>query len=188
MTIRRLVILHGYMGYPEKHWFRWLAGRLEPHGIETTIPALPETDAPEPEPWLETAIAAIGEVGPGTAVVGHSLGTLTAIRALGRILDQQPEARLGALALVAPFVDRVPGIPEIDAFVADIPDLAALTARIDRRLVMHSDHDEVVPIELAQRVIEGLGAEVQVVAGGGHFMEVEGWTELPQLEAWLRGA
>ena len=101
MPLRRVVILHGYTAHPGKHWFGWLRDQLAPLGVTTEVPALPDTDNPQAGAWTDAAVAAIGRVDSDTAVVGHSLGTITAIRALGRVFAEQPDARLGSLALVA---------------------------------------------------------------------------------------
>ena len=188
MTLTRLVILHGYTAQPSHHWFGWLRDQLAPLGVETSTPALPDTESPDAQAWTDAAVAAIGRVDPSTAVVGHSLGTITAIRALGRVFDEQAGARLGSLALVASFVDPVPIYPELDPFTVDVPDLGALAARIDRRLVLRSDDDPEVPISLTPRVVDGLAAELAVVPGAGHFMGQEGVTELPVLADWLARA
>ncbi len=186
MTLRRVVVLHGYTAHPGKHWFGWLREQLAPAGVVTEIPALPDTDHPDATAWTDAAAAAIGRLDRETAVVGHSLGTITAIRALGRLLAEQPDARLGALALVAPFVDPVPIYPELDPFTVGVPELPPLAARIDRRLVIRSDADPEVPIELARPVVAGLAAEEVVVPGAAHFCESEGVTTLPELAERLR--
>ena len=185
MSLRRVVILHGYTAHPGKHWFGWLRDELAPQGIAVEVPALPDTEHPVAGAWTDAAVAAIGELGPHTAVVGHSLGTITAVRALGRALAEQPEARLGALVLVAPFVDPVPIYPELDPFTVGLPPLPALAARIDRRLVIRSDADPEVPVELAVPVVAGLSAEELVVPGAGHFCESDGVMTLPALRDWL---
>jgi len=185
MPLTRVVILHGYTAHPGKHWFSWLRDELAPSGVVTEVPALPDTEHPEAGAWTDAAVAAIGALDPGTAVVGHSLGTITAVRALGRALAEQPEARLGALALVAPFVDPVPIYPELDPLTAGLPVLPALAAHIDRRLVIRSDADPEVPIELSAPVVAGLSAEELVVPGAGHFCESDGVTTLPALRDWL---
>ncbi|TXK19945.1 serine hydrolase family protein [Homoserinibacter sp. GY 40078] len=186
--IRRLVILHGYTASPASHWFGWLGDELAADGVVTSVPALPDSDAPDAEAWTAAAADAIGDVDGGTAVVGHSLGTITAIRALGRVFADRPDARLGALALVASFVEPVPIYPELDPFARGVPALGSLAARIDRRLVMRSDADPEVPIELTEPVVRGLDAELQVVPGAGHFMGSEGVVTLEPLRDWLRGA
>jgi predicted alpha/beta hydrolase family esterase len=188
MPLRRVVILHGYTAHPGKHWFGWLREQLAPLGITTEVPALPDTDNPQADAWTDAAVAAIGRVDTDTAVVGHSLGTITAIRALGRVFDEQPDARLGSLALVASFVDPVPIYPELDPFAVGLPELRVLAARIDRRLVLRSDFDPEVPIELTPRVVAGLGAELEIVPGAAHFCESQGVTTLPALADWLRAA
>jgi len=188
MPLRRVVILHGYTAHPGKHWFGWLREQLAPLGVTTEVPALPDTDNPQAGAWTDAAVAAIGRVDAHTAVIGHSLGTITAVRALGRVFAEQPDARLGSLALVAPFVDPVPIYPELDPFAVGLPGLPTLAARIDRRLVIRSDFDPEVPIELAPAVVAGLQADEQVVPGAAHFCESQGVTTLPALADWLRDA
>ena len=185
MPLRRVVILHGYTAHPGKHWFGWLRDQLAPLGVTTEVPALPDTDNPQAGAWTDAAVAAIGRVDSDTAVVGHSLGTITAIRALGRVFAEQPDARLGSLALVASFVDPVAIYPELDPFTVGLPELPALAARIDRRLVLRSDFDPEVPIELTAHVAEDLDAELEVVPGAAHFCESQGVTTLPVLADWL---
>lgn len=186
MPLRRVVILHGYTAHPGKHWFGWLRDQLAPLGVTTEVPTLPDTDNPRADAWTAAAVEAIGPVAADTAVVGHSLGTITAIRALSRVFDAQPDARLGSLALVAAFVDPVPIYPELDPFTVGLPELPALAARIDRRLVLRSDADPEVPIELTPPVASGLSAELGVVPGAAHFCESQGVTTLPVLADWLR--
>ncbi|MFT4029544.1 MAG: alpha/beta hydrolase [Protaetiibacter sp.] len=185
MSLRRVVVLHGYTAQPGNHWFGWLRDELAPLGIAVEVPALPDTEHPEAGAWTDAAVAALGGVDVGTALVGHSLGTITAIRSLGRAFAEQPDARLGALALVAPFVDPVPIYPELDPFTLGLPALPDLAARIDRRLVIRSDDDPSVPISLAPAVVAGLATEEFVVAGAGHFCESGGVTKLPVLRDWL---
>lgn len=185
MSIERVVILHGYTATPERHWFGWLASQLAPRGIVTHVPQLPDTDNPQAEAWTDAALAALGAPDERTVLIGHSLGTITAIRALGRAFAEDPDARLGALVLVSPFAEPVPGLPELDPFAEGLPALGDLAPHIDRRLVIHSDDDTVVPPALAAPIVAGLDAEVIEISGGGHFMGQEGWTTLPQLADWL---
>ena len=90
MSLRRVVVLHGYTAHPGKHWFGWLREQLAPLGVVTEVPALPDTEHPDAGAWTDAAVAAIGRVDADTAVVGHSLGTITAIRAVGRLLGDLP--------------------------------------------------------------------------------------------------
>lgn len=187
MNYRRLVILHGYTASPDSHWFEWLREECSADGTEVRIPALPESDSPSPRRWFDTARSAIGALDPGTAVVGHSLGCITALHAIDEIGARQPGWRLGALVLVSGFAEPVPGLPELDAFVETVPDLGALAGRIASRTVIRSDDDRVVPPPLTSRLAASLDATEVVVAGAGHFLAREGSTELPEAARALRG-
>ena len=138
--------------------------------------------------WLGTLVATIGAQMRIVAVNWHvydlarSGGGIDPALALGLI----GLARVLALVLVAPFVDPVPVYPELDPFTVGLPELPALAARIDRRVVLRSDFDPEVPIELAPAVIEGLSAEEVVVPEAGHFCQSQGVTTLPVLLEHLR--
>ena len=103
-AVRRVVIAHGYTAHPKKHWFPWLRRQLEAQGIELTIPALPNTEAPTKEGWVSCLVNALGQPDDSTVLIGHSLGCVTALHALNR----QPEPwRLGGLVLVAGFDENL---------------------------------------------------------------------------------
>lgn len=198
MTLRRVVILHGFAAGPAHHWFGWLRDQMAPLGVETVIPQLPDPSNPRPEAWIAGAREAIGVPSPEVAVIGHSLGTITALHAVAELLGagagagagsgsgSGAGAELGGLALVAPFAEAVPGLTQLDPFAEGVPALPPLAARIRHRLVVRSDHDAIVPVELAAPIVAQLRADEVVVPGGGHFIESEGWATLPALADWLR--
>ncbi|MEW2133223.1 alpha/beta hydrolase [Streptomyces sp. NPDC005435] len=172
----RATIIHGYRATPGDHWFGWLAERLEEHGVPTTVPALPGTDDPDPDRWTAAAGAAIGTPGARSRVVAHSLGCLTVLRHLATLPG---DWRLGSLVLVSGFVDPLPAIPELDAYIAGGCDLTALPARVDRLTVLRSDADPLVPTPHTDHLATLLGTTAQVVPGAGHFLADEGITTLP---------
>ncbi|MEX3510943.1 alpha/beta hydrolase [Kocuria carniphila] len=175
-TLRRAVIFHGYGATPEDHWFGWLAGRLEADGIQTTIPALPNPLAPGSEQWEAAARSALGTPNEQAVVVAHSLGCLTALRALRSLAGSW---RLGALVLVSGFVDPLPVLPGLDGFIAGGCDLSGLRDRINRIAIIRSDDDPLVPPAHTDRLADLFGVKVQEVPGAGHFLADDGITELP---------
>jgi predicted alpha/beta hydrolase family esterase len=183
MRIERIIILHGYRASPSSHWFDWLHDELAPEGVEVEIPALPNSTAPEPEAWITAAAKVIGDPNDRTAVVGHSLGCVTALHALDR-LDRT--WTLGALIAVAGFASPAPALPELDSFTTAVPDFARFADNIRRRAVVRSDNDTFVTPSLTTELGLLLRAEEIVVPGAGHFRAAEGITTLPELEALLR--
>lgn len=175
-THERAVIFHGYGAAPADHWFGWLASQLEADGIQATIPALPNPLDPRPEPWEDSVRAALGVPDEHTIVVAHSLGCLSVLRYL-RVL---PGAwQLGTLVFVSGFTDRLPALPELDAFIGEGCDVTGLSEHIDRIVVIRSDNDSLVPPALTDRLAEQLGTSARVLTGAGHFLAAEGITELP---------
>ncbi|GAA2175409.1 alpha/beta hydrolase [Agrococcus versicolor] len=167
----RLVILHGYGASPASHWFSWLADEVGDRA-QTIIPALPGTEAPRRDAWVDATRAALGDE-DDVLVVGHSLGTVAALLAVADV----DRARIRGVVLVAPFWEPVPAVPGVDAALAAlpaIPDLGDVPV-----VVIASDDDPIVPPALSARVAATLGVEVVTVAGGGHFLDREGWTTLP---------
>ncbi|MCL8026358.1 RBBP9/YdeN family alpha/beta hydrolase [Nocardioides bruguierae] len=179
--IERVVVLHGYGATPDDHWFRSLAASLAPR--EVLLPTLPDPQTPGVEAWLAVAGDAIGTPDETTAIVGHSLGCVTALHALDRV----PGAwRLGGLVLVAGFTAPRPALP-IGAFTEAVPDLARTASRTGRRDVLLSDDDPFVPAPLTRDLAAGLDARVHEVPGAGHFLASDGLTDLPEATALLLG-
>lgn len=176
-TQRRASIIHGYAASPEDHWFRWLADQLGSDGISTTIPALPNSQNPDPLAWAEAVGADLGAVDENSIVVAHSLGCLTVLRQLRSLADPW---RLGVLVLVSGFVDRLPALPDLDSFIGDGCDVAGLSDHIGRLTILRSDADPFVPAAHTDRLAGLLGVSAAVVPGAGHFLASDGVTSLPE--------
>lgn len=175
-TQKRAVIFHGYGASPADHWFGWLAERLEADGIPTAVPAFPHPMDPDPERWEDEVRAALGTPDERSIVIAHSLGCVTVLRYLRSLRGSW---RLGTLILVSGFVDRLPALPDLDAYVAEGCDVTGLSAHIGRLVVIRSDDDPFVPTALTDRLADLLGAPVRVVPDAGHFLASDGVAELP---------
>ncbi len=183
LGLDRVIVLHGYLSNPADNWFGWLKDELEASGIAVEVPALPQSDAPELEPWVATAVAAIGRPDERTGIVGHSLGAVTALHALDRIGG---DWALGALIAVSGFVEVSPELPELAAFTATRPDLERTAARTRSRVAVLSDNDYLVPPSLSRDLGAALGAEIVTVPDAGHFIVADGVTSLPLVADLLR--
>ncbi|MCI1788994.1 MAG: alpha/beta hydrolase [Actinomyces sp.] len=175
-THQRAVIFHGYGATPADHWFGWLAEQLRADGIPTAVPVLSHPSEPDAERWEDEVRTALGAPDEHSIVIAHSLGCLTVLRYLRSLLGPW---RLGVLVLVSGFVDRLPALPDLDAYVADGCDVTGLSDHIGRVVVIRSDDDPFVPPALTDRLADLLGAPVRVVPKAGHFLASDGITELP---------
>ncbi|RFA07912.1 hypothetical protein B7R54_00795 [Subtercola boreus] len=184
---RRVVVLHGYNAHPGKHWFDWLAAELAPEGITVFTPALPDSAEPQLHAWLASARDAIGTPDDGLVVIGHSLGSITALKALAALLGPAPgPARLGGLVLVSGFDRRLANLPGIDGFTVATVDYAPIIRCTRSRRMIVSDDDEIVAPALSHDLAAALDAEVTVVPGAGHFCQEDGYTSFPEVARVVR--
>ncbi|WP_159846269.1 RBBP9/YdeN family alpha/beta hydrolase [Nocardia sp. CY41] len=182
-TPTRAVVIHGYHATPDDHWFPWLADRLEAAGTATDVPAMPDPGDPDPEAWLAATARAVGTPDEGDAVVAHSLGCLTVLRHLTALPGRW---RLGHLVLVAGFVDPLPALPELDAYIASGCEVSAIPAQVNRLTIFRSDEDEYVPTAHTDRLAALLGVTARTIPGTGHFLADDGITELREVLGVLR--
>lgn len=183
-TLTRAIIIHGYLATPRDHWFPWLAEQLTATGVHVRIPELPAPDSPDPVAWQRAVGECLGTPDSGTAVIAHSLGGLAILRHLAAL----PELwELGALALVAPFAEPLPSLPELDAHIGEGVAVEGIERHLGRLLVIRSDADELVLPCQTDRLARRLGTEPIVVPDAGHFLAADGVTELPPVLGFLTG-
>lgn len=162
-----------------------MVDRLGEHGIDTAVPAMPNSAEPELAAWTAAAREAIGEPDEGLAIISHSLGAITGLRALD---ECDGEWRLGMFVAVAGCLETPEQLPQLAPFFETPVDLERTMRRTRRILSMRSDNDAIVlPMESAALAAR-LRAEARIVPGGEHFLGVQGWTEFPQLKEWILGA
>lgn len=196
--VDRVILVHGFGAGPDDHWFPWLARTVR----HVEVPQLPHTETPEASTWASTIAERIGTSPDGLAglaIVTHSLGGLTALRAIERVIacgspvngDGQ---HLAAFIAVAPFAQQLPptGEAELDHFLVtglngflDGASPGELRPLLGPTTVIHSDNDPLVPQAASRRFATAISADVVTVPGAGHFLASDGVTSLPQVVAAL---
>ena len=196
--VDRVILVHGFGAGPDDHWFPWLARTVR----HVEVPPLPHTETPEASTWASTIAERIGTSPDGLAglaIVTHSLGGLTALRAIERVIacgspvngDGQ---HLAAFIAVAPFAQQLPptGEAELDHFLVtglngflDGASPGELRPFLGPTTVIHSDNDPLVPQAASRRFATAISADVVTVPGAGHFLASDGVTSLPQVVAAL---
>lgn len=173
--MKRVFIVHGYTGYPDKNWFPWLKSELEKLGVEVVVPAMPNTEAPQFSEWLPHLRQLVGEVDEETYFVGHSLGCPTILR----LLESLPEDhKVGGAVLVAGFAEPI-HFSELDSFTAEAWNDEKIKQSVNKIILINSDNDEHVPLEMGQRMRDRFNAELVVVNNAGHINEKSGYKAVP---------
>jgi hypothetical protein len=180
--LEKVLIVHGYAAHGDAHWFPWLRARLAERGVVVEQVRLPDASAPVAERWEAAVLEALGSPDERIAVVAHSLGGVTTLRALERL---DAGWSLSALVLVAGFTGALASLPQLDGYLEGDPDAAAVAAHVRSVTVVRSDGDPFVPLSASDDLAARMGARVEVVPGGGHLLDVDGFVELPVVLAAL---
>ena len=171
--MKKVIIVHGYTGYPDKNWFPWLKNELEKQGAEVIVPAMPHTEAPQLSEWLPYLKKTVGKANSETYFVGHSLGCVTILRYLETINNQ-----IGGAVLVAGFAEPIHFTELNNFFVTSLNDKKIIENSKHITLI-NSDNDQHVPLWQGEKMAKRFNAKLIVLNNAGHINEKSGFKELP---------
>ncbi len=168
---KRVIIVHGWGGYPEEGWFPWLKRELEKQGFTVTVPQMPDTETPRIGAWVSHLAEVVDEPDEHTYFVGHSIGCQTILRYLETI-----DVKVDGVILVAGFFDVLTGLESDEERAIAKPwletpiDFEKVKQATDTIVAIFSDNDPFVPLEKNRNIFEEkLGAHVFVENNKGHF-------------------
>ncbi|MDP0499194.1 MAG: alpha/beta hydrolase [Verrucomicrobiota bacterium JB022] len=176
-------IVPGYGATPRSHWFPWLRRRLAADGLQAQVVALPAPTNPQPAPWQQALARAVGQPGPTTSIVAHSLGCLTLLH----YLQSRPAVKVGAVVLVAGFYEVLDRYPNLQPFFEPALDFGQLRGQAQAYRVIASRDDTHVPLERTQALAQALHAPLKETNRCGHFLAEDGVSRLPLALDLLRG-
>ena len=183
MGNRQVLIVHGYTASPQANWFPWLAESLRGEGVRVDVPCMPAAHAPQSDAWANTLQEVLPTTSAETFLVGHSLGCIAILR---HVLSLPADSVVGGVLLVSGFARTLPSLPMLAGFTAAPLDVAEATRRVRRYSSIFSDSDVIVPPEASSELAAALGSRVVTVAGGGHFLDREGFVQFAQARAELK--
>ena len=92
------ILLHGFRGSPETNFFPWLKEELEKKGAKVSVPRLPNPAAPSVYEQVKYVLENC-EFDENTVLLGHSLGSMIALKVLEKL-----EKPIRKLVLAAGFI------------------------------------------------------------------------------------
>lgn len=183
---KRIIIIHGWEGGPDKDWMPWANNKLTELGYQVIIPEMPDTNHPKIEPWVKKVAETVGKPDENTILIGHSIGCQTILRYLQTLPEGQ---KFDKVIFIAGWVsltplslrtlkDRVIVKPWYDTPV----DFKRAKTHANSFIAVFSDNDPNVPFgENSKTYKEKIGAKIILQKGMGHFSEDAGVTKLPVL-------
>lgn len=178
--MKKVIIVHGWGGFPEEGWFPWLKNELEKRGFEVQIPAMPETNNPKIEAWVSYLSNIVGEVDENTFFVGHSIGCQTILRYLEKLPEDK---KVGGVVFVAGWFTLMnfqPGEEEIaKSWLETLINFEKVKKHTEKFVAIFSDNDDVVPQNNKDLFEQRLGAKTILENNKGHFSGGDNIKELP---------
>lgn len=172
--MKKALILHAWYGSPEADWYPWLKNELEKKGCEVWLPELPTM--PTKSPDMETMLQFILDkkfVDQDTVVIGHSLGSVLAMRLAERIPFK--------MAILLAGWDYNDLTPEHQSFWTSMMDHTKIKENVKSWKVLISDNDPYVTPAIAEEMTARLGGKSVRVGKKGHFLTKDGITHVPEI-------
>lgn len=164
-----IVFIHGYTASHLADWYPNISPELDKLEIDYVIPDLPGGEHPQASEWLEALHSVISSIQTPLVLVGHSLGTRTALLYL-----EKYQPKVEKVFLIAAFSnntengDRNDGEAYPDFFEHTI-DLEKIKPLVGEFIVMHSKDDDSIPYEQGVEIAKDLNAELVTYEDRGHF-------------------
>jgi len=174
------LIVHGAFGSPQENWFPWLKTKLQQSGGTVFVPQFPTPDNQNLITWQKVASVTLKDCDPAhTVLIGHSTGAVFVLR-----MAEQARQPFKAVFSVCPFMEAL-GNPTFDplnaSFVTSPFNAVACKKGALKITCFAGDNDPYVPLASSKDVANKVGAELIMIAKGGHLNADAGYVEFPQL-------
>ena len=173
--VKRAFLIHGWQSYPEKSWKPWLKNELERKGFRVFVPAMPDTNHPKMNAWVEHLTKIVGTPDKDSYFIGHSLGCITILRYFETLEENQ---EVGAAVLIAGFSDNI-NYGELNSFFTKSIQWSKIKSHCKKFIAIQSDNDPYVPLKYGDIFKEKLNAKLIVEHNMKHFSGDDGINELP---------
>lgn len=169
--MKKALFLQSWYSKVTDHWYPWLEKELQKKSYKTYFPDLAEMRKDIPNmAKLIAEIESMKILDKDTTIIGHSLGTLLAMR----LAEKYP---LKELVLVSgwDFDDLTEGHK---LFWKTKTDHSAIKRNVSKIFVVHSDNDPYITAAQAVDMSKRLNGEFLLIKKLGHFTKIR---KLPQL-------
>lgn len=176
MAQNTIYIVHGFDSAANKNWFEWLEKKLVADGNEVKIFTMPNPQNPTLQEWTKAIKEQAVKLDENTYFVGHSLGCISILRYIEGL---DLKTKIGGIVLVSGFDKPLSILPVLDPFVAKPLDSNKIVSIVKKRIVISAKDDQIVPTEFSKALATKLKAKFIQTPKGNHFMDSDGFKELP---------
>lgn len=169
----KIIFIHGYTASHLADWYPNISKELDKLGVDYVVPDLPGSLHPYAQEWLDILHKIISQTNKPLVLVGHSLGTRTALLYLERYYP-----KVEKVFLIAAFANRTEnakrkGGDAYPDFFENTIGLDEIKPLVKKFIVMHSKDDSSIPYWQGQEIAKDLGAELVPYEERDHFSDPE---------------
>ncbi|MBU2522705.1 MAG: alpha/beta hydrolase [Nanoarchaeota archaeon] len=169
---KRVFIIHGWGGCPDKGWLLWLNKELSSKGFEVHSLEMPNKEEPKMGEWINFLKLNVKNPDEDTYFVGHSIGCQAIMRYLGTLNS----AKIGGVIFVAGWFSLKGLESEEENEIAEpwlktSINLNNVKKIIKKSVAIFSDNDPYVPIRDSKIFQRELGSKVIFEKKKGHYIE-----------------
>lgn len=173
-NMKKALILHSWFAHPTDNWYPWLKGELEKKGYEVWLPELPTM--PTKDLDMEAMLQFLlnnNFVDRETIVIGHSLGSVLAMRLAERTIFAK-----GIMVAGWDYNDLT---PEHKSFWGNMLDHELIKKNVPEWVGIISENDPYVTKIIAHEMMGRLGGKAVDAGPKGHFGKDDGVSEIPEI-------
>lgn len=184
--MKKVIIIHGWEGTPERNWLPWLKKELVGRGYEVDVPLMPETETPKIQAWVNKLKEVVGQPNSDTYLIGHSIGCQTVLRYLETI--DQP---IGGALFVAGWFNLENLEDEESKAIAgpwiNTPiDIEKVKQVLPKSTLLISDNDDYGAFEENKEKFSQFVSDIVVLHNAEHITKAEEPAVLEQFENLTR--
>jgi len=173
--MKMAIIINGWDQRPDQEWLPWLAEELSKKGWAVELPAMPNSQMPKLEEWMDKLIALVPNA--NTVLIGHSLANALILKYMER-----KDILLKATFLVAAWDYQLPDLlEEHGTFFKEGFDYQAIKAKNIPITIFQSTNDPYLDFSKGKQLAKKIGATFIAVENAGHFGEKSGYKQFPDL-------
>lgn len=177
---KKVFIIHGWGGHPKEGWFPWLKKELEKRSFKVVAPAMPNSDEPKIDEWVNYLSNIAREVDKNAYFIGHSIGCQAILRYLEKTKKNK---KVGGVVCVAGWFKLKNLESEEEWEIAkswlETPiNFTKIKNATNDITAIFSDNDPFVPSENKKLFASKLGAKTLIENKKGHFSGSDGVKKL----------
>ncbi len=172
--MKNVCIIHGWGGSPKEPMLQWLKLSLEDKGINVSVPAMPNAEAPEISAWIGKIKDTI-TLSENTILVGYSIGCQAILRYLETINE---DIKIAGVVLIAPWIkldeqtlkeEDEEAMKVAEPWIDNPINFEKVKSHIGKAIAIFSDNDPYVSLEQKDIFEDRLGADILIEHNKGHF-------------------